>query len=76
MCNSSKSVIKAITAVFSILFVVLCVVSSIHSGSNVLYQLTKAESLSEIHSSPIYSAYDNPYGMSYGKWTAKWWMSE
>lgn len=65
--------IKAITAVFSILFVVLCVVSSIQSGSNLLYQLTKAESLSEIHSSPIYSAYDNPYGMSYGKWTARWW---
>ncbi len=65
--------IKAITAVFFIVFIVLCVVSSLQSGSNVLYQLSKAESLSEIQNSPIYSTYDNPYGISYGKWTAKWW---
>jgi hypothetical protein len=66
-------VLKAITAVIFIVFVVLCCVSSIQSGSNVLYQPSKAESLSEIQNSPIYSTFDNPYGFSYGKWTAKWW---
>ncbi len=44
--------IKAITAVFFIAFVVLCVVSSIQSGSNVLYQPSKAEPLSELQNSP------------------------
>ena len=73
MCNPSKSVLKAITAVIFIVFVVLCGVCSIKSGSNVLYQPSKAESLPEIQNSPIYSTYDNPYGFSYGKWTAKWW---
>ena len=65
--------IKAIPAVIFIVFVVLCGVSSIQSGSNVLYQPSNAESLSEIQNSTIYSTFDNPYGFNYGKWTAKWW---
>jgi hypothetical protein len=48
-------VLKAITAVIFIVLVVLCGVSSIKSGSNVLYQPSKAESLPEIQNSPIYS---------------------
>jgi hypothetical protein len=46
---------------------------AIQSSSNVLYQPSKAESLPEIQNSSIYSTFDNPYGFSYGKWTAKWW---
>jgi hypothetical protein len=40
-------VLKVITAVIFIVFVVLYGVSSIKSGSNVLYQSSKAESLPE-----------------------------
>lgn len=44
--------------------------SSLKSGSSVLYQLSKAETLSEIQNSSIFSTHENPYGISYGKWTA------
>ena len=38
------------------------------------YQPVQATSLSNIENFSLYSINENPYGITYGEWTAKWWQ--